>query len=408
MRAGKAEQRSWICCQIGAREHYAVARALHMAECLGGLVTETWVPPGHPLSRVRRLRERFHPALVNEPVYAWNLATLTFELVSRLRGLASWQLILERNGWFQRRALGILTCFASSMSRKSGAAPILFAYSYAARELLRFGKQQGWFTVLGQIDPGRVMERRAEEAAQLSSVLADGKQRVPAKYWDDWSEECALADRIVVNSLWSRDALTREGVPPAKITVIPLAYEPSQASTGFQREYPVKFTTARPLRVLFLGQVTLVKGILALLDAVRLLEHEPVEFWIVGRRQVQVDSSMLNHPQVRWIGPVRRSLTANYYREADVFVFPTFSDGFGLTQLEAQAWKLPVIASRFCGDVVRQSENGILLPEVSGRAIADVLLDVLCNPSKLADMSARSAVEERFSLPSLADSLTRL
>jgi hypothetical protein len=33
----------------------------------------------------------------------------------------------------------------------------------------------------------------------------------------------------------------------------------------------------------------------------------------------------------------------------------TFSDGFGLTQLEAQAWKLPMITTRFCGEVVDQA-----------------------------------------------------
>ena len=63
---------------------------------------------------------------------------------------------------------------------------------------------------------------------------------------------------------------------------------------------------------------------------------------------------------VHWHGP-RGETAARFYREADVFLFPTLSDGFGLTQLEAQAWRLPVIASRFCGDVVQDGVNGLLL-----------------------------------------------
>ena len=72
-----------------------------------------------------------------------------------------------------------------------------------------------------------------------------------------------------------------------------------------------------------------------------------------------------------------RVTVESYYCDADVFILPTLSDGFGLTQLEAQAWKLPVIASRYCGDVVRDGFNGVVLEEVSARAIADVLVRCL-------------------------------
>ena len=68
--------------------------------------------------------------------------------------------------------------------------------------------------------------------------------------------------------------------------------------------------------------------------------------------QIAVPADLRDHPQVRWAGTVSREDTARYYRDADVFLFPTYSDGFGLTQLEAQAWKLPIIASVFCGAVV--------------------------------------------------------
>jgi glycosyltransferase involved in cell wall biosynthesis len=49
--------------------------------------------------------------------------------------------------------------------------------------------------------------------------------------------------------------------------------------------------------------------------------------------------------------------TDAFYERADLFLFPTLSDGFGLTNLEAQAWSLPIVASRFCGEVVRDGVN---------------------------------------------------
>jgi glycosyltransferase involved in cell wall biosynthesis len=76
--------------------------------------------------------------------------------------------------------------------------------------------------------------------------------------------------------------------------------------------------------------------------------------------------------------------------------------------LEAQAWKLPVIASRYCGEVVRDGVNGVVLEEVSGVAIAEVIRGLLRQPEKLLGMSIRSGVEDRFSLTMLASSLRQL
>jgi glycosyltransferase involved in cell wall biosynthesis len=150
--------------------------------------------------------------------------------------------------------------------------------------------------------------------------------------------------------------------------------------------------------VLFLGQVNLRKGVGPLLDAIRLLRGEPVEFNLVGPRQIAVPEDLQNHPQVRWHGPAPRAATDRFYRDADVFLFPTFSDGFGLTQLEAQAWKLPIITSRCCGEVVAHGRNGWILPEITPQSIADALRDCLRHPARLQAASDLGDVDERFGL----------
>src|SRR5947207_13713153 len=107
-----------------------------------------------------------------------------------------------------------------------GSQPILFAYSYAARDIFRFAKAQGWKTVLGQIDPGPVEEEivRAEHEA-YPEFLSDWTP-APPNYWQSWREECELADSIIVNSDWSRRASELAGASRQKLSVIPLAYEP--------------------------------------------------------------------------------------------------------------------------------------------------------------------------------------
>ena len=251
------------------------------------------------------------------------------------------------------------------------------SYSYAAAELFTFARRKGWRTVLGQIDPGPAEEEIVSELHAATPERAVTGHGRPTAYWSEWRRECALADRIVVNSSWSRAALLQEGIPADKIRIVPLAYERPPGSSDFRRRYPSSFSSTRPLRVLFLGQVNLRKGVEPLLDAIRLLSGEPIEFTFVGPVQIAIPADLRDNRQVRWQGPAPRPATSQFYKDADVFLFPTFSDGFGLTQLEAQAWKLPVITTRFCGEVVEHGRNGWILPEITPQSIANILRECL-------------------------------
>ena len=81
--------------------------------------------------------------------------------------------------------------------------------------------------------------------------------------------------------------------------------------------------------------------------------------------------------RVKWFGPATRKQAAEFYRNADVFILPTLSDGFAITQLEAQAHGLPVIASKNCGKVVENGVNGIILDEPSAACIAHAVRDCI-------------------------------
>jgi len=327
---------------------------------------------------------------------------MRFELTAKVRGYSGWELIHAKNGSFQQFVLAQLK---NSYTNGNGQRHTVFAYSYAAEGIFEFARQRGWKTVLGQIDAGPLEEQLV---GALNENNASGWTPAPPEYWQQWRRECDLANHIVVNSEWSREGLVNQGISPDKIKVIPLALEPAAESATFNRSYPRVFTSHRPLRVLFLGQICLRKGVDALLQAIQLLHDEPIEFWFVGPIQVEIPHALRSESRVQWVGAVPRSQTSDYYRKADVFILPTLSDGFGLTQLEAQAWKLPVIASRFCGSVVEDGINGLLLPEVSSSAIVNALTTILRSPQKLQAMSDASHVSERFSLDSIGASLVNL
>ncbi|MBE9199418.1 MULTISPECIES: glycosyltransferase family 4 protein [unclassified Nodularia (in: cyanobacteria)] len=397
--------RNWICCQIGAREHYAIPRALHQHEKLAHLITDAWVTPVSPLKILTQsgLRERFHPALAKVQVHAFNSFLIRFEISQKLQKRFGWETIIARNNWFQQQAIKKLT----QLTEKFTTPPILFSYSYAALELFKFAKKQGWYTVLGQIDPGLWEEQIVIQESEKHPQYHKNWQPALREYWQIWQEECNLADAIVVNSHWSSQLLEKTGIEVKKIHIIPLVYTPPKIANKFIRTYPESFSQKRPLRVLFLGQVILRKGIASVLESIKSLEGYPIEFWIVGSKELQIPSYFENHPQVHWVGRVNRSETAKYYQLADVFLFPTLSDGFGLTQLEAQAWQLPIIASRNCGEVVVDGVNGWLLPEVSNVAIANILKLCLHDPENLTALSKNCQITNKFTLETLTQHLLK-
>ncbi|MFP5270572.1 glycosyltransferase family 4 protein [Coleofasciculus sp.] len=397
----------WICCQLGAREHYAIPRALHQHGKLTHLITDAWVLPQSPLNVLPRhnlanLRDRFHPDLAPASVHAFTHSLIRFELVQRLQNTLGWTRIIARNHLFQQRAVELL----ESITPKLNTRPILFAYSYAALELFRYAKTQGWYTILGQIDPGPVEETLVRQEHHRHPDYQSNWQPAPPEYWINWRKECFLADRIIVNSPWSSQALQKVGIPANKMDIIPLVYTPPETASTLERTYPAAFSAQRPLRVLFLGQVILRKGIGAILEAAELLHDQPIEFWFVGSPGIARSARIYRN--IKWIGAISRSQTANYYQLADVFLFPTLSDGFGLVQLEAQAWKLPIIASRFCGEVVKDQVNGIILPEVTGEAIALAIEFCLRNPQKLQAFTRSATDISKFNLSPLYNHLQSL
>jgi glycosyltransferase involved in cell wall biosynthesis len=428
------ERMKWLCCQLGAREHYAIPRALFRTGVLDCLVTDVWVPPSSLLAKVcgreSKLGERFHSELQDARVKAFNSSLILFEALARPRGLTGWPKIIARNRWFQRKVVNALSSLAVGASAKAADfrsptsdCPVLLSYSYAALEPFRYAKAKGWKRVLVQIDPGPEEERIVAGEVARVPALAGEWQLAPAEYWASWREECELADRIVVNSEWSLEGLIREGVPPENLSIIPLAYEapaaggqpptqcygePGQLEVRCSRSYPAHFTRERPLRVLFLGLINLRKGVARLLEAARILRNEPVEFWMVGPVEIANPEAIERAGPVKWFGSVTRKRAAEFYKNADVFILPTLSDGFAITQLEAQARGLPVIASKNCGNVVEAGVNGTILEQPTAEHISAAIRDYIANPTRLQEFGAASGVREEFSIASVAQRLQEL
>lgn len=123
--------------------------------------------------------------------------------------------------------------------------------------------------------------------------------------------------------------------------------------------------TANPI-FLYVGRVAIEKNIEAFLD-IKL----PGSKWVVGDGPA-LEGLKAKHPEVSYLGVLQQEALAKVYSSADVFVFPSKTDTFGLVLLEAMACGLPVAAYPVTGpiDVIGDSNAGAMSADLREACMA--------------------------------------
>ena len=374
--------------QLGGREKYAIPRLLQQTGNLSGLYTDVWMPPKNPLSRIStKYSGRYNRELYNAKVKSCPWIHLG-KNKRDVNGRSSLDNAFDR--WVSKQV--------------NPSSSHIFGYSYASLYAFEEAKKNGMKTILGQINPGPYEAEIVEEEF-LKYGNGQFCPTIPnAAYWDTWRQEVEATDVVVVNSEWSKEALLQVGVPMHKLAVVPLVYD-----RGVQVDTPNKvYSKKNKLKLLYLGAVGIRKGFHYLKEAMRMLEHESVELHVVGR--LNGPEKLLNDlpSNIVYHGGVTPLKVDQFFRMADVFVFPTLSDGFGLTQLEAQYHKLPIIASNNCAKVVEHNENGMLLDTVDAVSIVEAIQKVLKEPDLIELWSRNSVDMQRYSVESVSGKLNVL
>jgi glycosyltransferase involved in cell wall biosynthesis len=202
------------------------------------------------------------------------------------------------------------------------------------------------------------------------------------------------------------------GVPPDRFTIIPGAID-------LERFHPREgwragdlLDDSRPI-LLYHGRVDRRKGALDLLDAYAILLTEGRDLRLVvsgiGPDSEAVaarvgELGLADHVELRGYATYGDAPAA--YRRADLFLSPTYAEGFSNTILEAMACGLPIVSTRAVGvvDCLRDGENGLLVEPGDARAIAAAtarLLDDAGLRTRLATR-AREEVQELYAWPVIA------
>ncbi|MEX2628340.1 MAG: glycosyltransferase family 4 protein [Tistlia sp.] len=297
---------------------------------------------------VRKLSRRSSPALAPESVVAVS-GPLPL-LLNRLGGYVA------GNGAHDRLA-------ARWLRRHLPPGAIFHGSIESCLHSLRAAKAKGAMTLLEITLPPWKEAVLAAEARRLG--LPAGPDRPPARL----VEEVALADRVMVQSPFVSDFLVEQGVPPGKVVLLPLG-----ADTGRFRPPAAPPPATSGLRAIYVGHISMRKGVHLLLEAWRAAALPDAELRLVGPVVDDFGLRLLADlpPGVRHLGVLGQDRLVEQLQGSDLFVFLSLMEGGPLVVLEALACGLPCLLSLPARSVVREGCEGLLVApgDVAGTAAA--------------------------------------
>jgi glycosyltransferase involved in cell wall biosynthesis len=218
----------------------------------------------------------------------------------------------------------------------------------------------------------------AEEYDRLGLSFEEADRRLVARELAEY--DCA--DLIFVPSEFVYRTFVNHSVPEYKLRKNP---------------YGVDLKLFRPVlkpddifRVIYVGALSIRKGIPYLLEALAGLRLPKFELWLIGTSLSEVRPILARHEGgFRYLGVVPRTELYRYYSQGSVFVMASVEEGLAMVQAQAMACGLPVIATTNTGaeDLFTDGVEGFIVPIRDPEAIRDKVLYLYENPELREEMS---------------------
>lgn len=186
------------------------------------------------------------------------------------------------------------------------------------------------------------------------------------------------------------------------LSPVPMRRFEVMSETGIDEVPPAidRSTRSGTVRLLYAGRLVRTKGARDIIRAMAMLRDLPVELAIVGdgpdRRECETLISSLDlGNRIQLFGWRAKSELPQFYRDADVFVFPSYREPGGNVALEAMSFSLPLIVVDRGGPGSATSDLcaiklGVSTPVALANDIAGSIRKLVENPELRAQMSAAS------------------
>ena len=220
------------------------------------------------------------------------------------------------------------------------------------------------------------------------------------------------ARRVITTSQWTARTLAVGGVPVADLRVVePGVDRRKTRGSSDPLATGVPGAPHETLHLLCVGTLTPRKGHAVLLEALNEIRDRPWHLTCAGSLlrdaptvaaiQHRIDRLSLRK-RVSLLGDLDRDALERQYARADVFVLPSYLEGYGMALAEAVAYGLPVVSTT-AGAIPETvpANASLLVAPGDSRALAKALAAVIDDPARRAVLAA-NARAARASLPTWA------
>ncbi len=182
--------------------------------------------------------------------------------------------------------------------------------------------------------------------------------------------------------------------PQRQYFVVVNPFVPSNDGPGVYDRHYLNLPEGLPV-LLFVGRLMAQKGIFEILDALEVvIQKIPCHLLIVGDgpQIVHVKESISNHGLMNYVtmtGYLNSTDLTGVYQLADIFVLPTWAEGFPTVIAEAMGAGLPIVTTQIRGaaDLLQEGVNVRFVPVHNSPALAEVLEQLLSDPQQRLNIS---------------------
>lgn len=237
----------------------------------------------------------------------------------------------------------------------------------------------------------------ATEAGRNSGIHDETQRYINDTEWMLTYE----ASEVIVNSNYMKNELQRLfGLPYEKINVVPNGVN-LNLFNGVERDYNFRrrFAMDNEKIILFMGRLVYEKGIQHLISAMpKILNgYHDSKLVICGKGgmidelKAQVNAMGISN-KVYFAGYMNGKDVQKMYKAADVAVFPSTYEPFGIVALEAMLSENPIVVSDIGGlnEIVQHRENGMKSYAGNPNSIADSILELLYDHKLCADITKKA------------------
>ncbi|MGN1301042.1 MAG: glycosyltransferase family 4 protein [Clostridia bacterium] len=240
----------------------------------------------------------------------------------------------------------------------------------------------------------------ATEAGRNSGIHTPDQKYVNDTEWMLTYE----SSEVIVNSKFMKNDLQRLfGLPYEKINVVPNGIN-TTVYNGLERDYDFrrKYAMDNEKIILFMGRLVYEKGVQHLISAMPkiLSGYHDAKLIIAGKGGMldqlkeQVNAMGLGN-KVYFTGYLNAKQVSKMYKCADVSVFPSTYEPFGIVALEAMLAGVPTVVSDVGGlnEIVEHRVDGMKSYAGNPNSLADSILELLLNP-ELCDKVTKKAKQK--------------